>query len=142
MGHVTLLFFLCIMLHLPMLLQLLQNVLRHKYGVAIHLKLLDIRNIDIAIKIFHVEIVVAVNKTTTGTPASLDSGSKEYGTKDSEVISMAPAMIVGSCSRSSSVVISMESAGANSSDVTESAAASMERRSSERGVGEEAASTA
>ena len=72
----------------------------------------------------------------------LDSGSKEYGTKDFEVISMVPATIVGSCSRSSSVVISMESAGANSSDVTESAAASMERGSGERGVGEEAASTA
>ncbi|TKW14747.1 hypothetical protein SEVIR_5G186450v4 [Setaria viridis] len=59
-----------------MLLQLLQNVLRHKYGVAIHLKFLDIRNIDLAIKFFHVihypccEIVVAVNKTATGTPAS------------------------------------------------------------------------
>ena len=76
MGHVTLLFFLYIMFLLPMLLQLLQNVLRHKYGVAIHLKLLDIRNIDLAIKFFHVihypccEIVVAVNKTATGTPAS------------------------------------------------------------------------
>lgn len=72
----------------------------------------------------------------------MDSGSKEYGTKDSEVISMAPAMIVGFCSRSSSVVNSMESTGANSSDVTESAAASMERGSGEHGVGEEAASSA
>lgn len=65
-SNVTLLFFICILLHLPLLVQLLHNVLRHKYGVTTHLKLLQIRNVDLTIKFFYVmqypycEIVLAM----------------------------------------------------------------------------------
>ena len=91
MSHVTLLIFLCILygavhscylhacmlLHLQMLVQLVHNVLRHKYGVTTHFKLLHVRNADLAIKVFVVmqylccKIVVAMQKTAMATPVSV-----------------------------------------------------------------------